>query len=203
MQVVERWILAALRHRTFFSLAELNTEMTRLLERLNTRPFRKLAGSRRSLFEALDGSFPNRESEIDEHTLQPTIPYMPGHDMGIAYDGDADRVALITPGGRVLDAEEISYQILHELLKTRDGDIVANIGCGTTIDFIAKKHGRKVHRVQVGATSMLRFESLDSGSQGPAIDNVQVSSIQAVPEPGTLLILSTGLLGLTAVRRRA
>ena len=108
------------------------------------------------LFDTLDGSFPNRESEIDEVTLQPTIPYMTGHDMGIAYDGDADRVALITPGGKVLDAEEISYLILHELLKTREGDIVANIGCGTTIDFIADKHDRRVHRVPVGATSMLR-----------------------------------------------
>ena len=54
MQVVERWILAALRHRTFFSLAELNTAIARLLERLNARPFRKLAGSRRSMFEQLD-----------------------------------------------------------------------------------------------------------------------------------------------------
>ena len=54
VQVVERWILAALRHRTFFSLAELNTAIARLLERLNARPFRKLAGSRRSMFEQLD-----------------------------------------------------------------------------------------------------------------------------------------------------
>jgi phosphomannomutase/phosphoglucomutase len=118
------------------------------------------------LFDTLDGSFPNRESEIDEDTLQPTIPYMTGHDMGIAYDGDADRVALIAPGGRVLDAEEISYLILHELLKTREGDIVANIGCGTTIDFIAKKHGRKVHRTPVGATSMLRKLKEIGGSLG-------------------------------------
>ena len=54
VQVVERWILAALRHRTFFSLAELNAAIAKLLERLNTRPFRKLPGSRRSCFEQLD-----------------------------------------------------------------------------------------------------------------------------------------------------
>ena len=54
MQVVERWILAALRNRTFFSLAELNAAIAKLLERLNNRPFRKLPGSRRSLFEQLD-----------------------------------------------------------------------------------------------------------------------------------------------------
>ena len=54
VQVVQRWILAALRHRTFFSLAELNTAIAQLLERLNARPFRKLPGSRRSLFEQLE-----------------------------------------------------------------------------------------------------------------------------------------------------
>jgi transposase len=52
--LVERWILAVLRHRTFFSLHELNREITRLLERLNTRPFKKLPGTRRELFEQLD-----------------------------------------------------------------------------------------------------------------------------------------------------
>ena len=54
VQVVERWILAALRNRTFFSLAELNAAIAKLLERLNARAFRKLPGSRRSLFEQLE-----------------------------------------------------------------------------------------------------------------------------------------------------
>jgi transposase len=54
VQLVERWILAALRNQTFFTLSGLNSEIARLLERLNNRPFRKLPGSRKSLFEALD-----------------------------------------------------------------------------------------------------------------------------------------------------
>lgn len=52
--LVERWILAALRKRTFFSLAEVNEAIGELLERLNHRPFRKLVGSRREWFEKLD-----------------------------------------------------------------------------------------------------------------------------------------------------
>jgi len=51
VQVVERWILAALRKRKFFSLAELNQVIAELLTRLNERPFRKRDGCRRSLFE--------------------------------------------------------------------------------------------------------------------------------------------------------
>jgi transposase len=52
--LIERWILAALRRRTFFSLAELNAAIAGLLEKLNARPFKKLPGCRRAHFEALD-----------------------------------------------------------------------------------------------------------------------------------------------------
>jgi transposase len=54
VQVVERWILAALRHRPWFSLAELNQAIRELLTRLNQRPFKKQPGSRQSLFETLE-----------------------------------------------------------------------------------------------------------------------------------------------------
>jgi len=52
--LVERWILARLRHWRFHSLAELNTAIRQLLTELNDRPFQKLDGSRRSWFELLD-----------------------------------------------------------------------------------------------------------------------------------------------------
>ncbi|MBE3144901.1 MAG: transposase, partial [Planctomycetes bacterium] len=54
VQVVERWILARLRNRTFFSLAELNRAIVRLLEELNNRPMKHLGKSRKQLFEELD-----------------------------------------------------------------------------------------------------------------------------------------------------
>ena len=54
VQLVERWIMARLRHRSFLTLAELNRSIRLLLEELNARPFKKLEGSRLSQFEALD-----------------------------------------------------------------------------------------------------------------------------------------------------
>lgn len=54
VQVVERWILARLRHHTFFSLAELNQCLRALLTELNERPFKQLPGNRRQAFEQLD-----------------------------------------------------------------------------------------------------------------------------------------------------
>jgi transposase len=52
--VAQRWILARLRHRTFFDLAELNEAIWKLLEELNSRPLQKLGVSRRELWERLD-----------------------------------------------------------------------------------------------------------------------------------------------------
>ena len=54
VQVVERWILARLRHRRFFSLVELNSAIRALLTELNGRPMRHLGVSRRHLFEQVE-----------------------------------------------------------------------------------------------------------------------------------------------------
>jgi len=68
--LVERWILACLRHREFLSLEELNAAIRELNERLNDRSFRKMSGSRRSRFEELDrpalGPLPDERFEIAE-----------------------------------------------------------------------------------------------------------------------------------------
>jgi transposase len=54
VQIVQRWILARLRNRRFFSLGELNRAIAELLVDLNQRPFKKLPGCRREAFETLD-----------------------------------------------------------------------------------------------------------------------------------------------------
>ena len=68
--VVERWVVAALRHRKFFSLAELNQAIQELLTKLNQRPFRKRPGCRASLFQELDrpalGPLPRERYEFHQ-----------------------------------------------------------------------------------------------------------------------------------------
>ena len=63
VQVVQRWILARLRNRRFFSLAELNQAIRELVEQLNDRPMRGWGTSRRALYE-----------QIDRPALQPLPP---------------------------------------------------------------------------------------------------------------------------------
>jgi transposase len=52
--VVQRWLLARLRHHTFFTLEALNERIAELLEDLNGRKMRLYGASRRELFERLD-----------------------------------------------------------------------------------------------------------------------------------------------------
>jgi len=54
VQFVQRWVLAALRKRQFFSLAELNEAIGELIGKLNRRPFLKLPGTRKELYRSID-----------------------------------------------------------------------------------------------------------------------------------------------------
>jgi transposase len=91
--VAERWLLAPLRHHTFTSLADLNREIARLREAANDRPFQKLAGSRRSLFETLDQPalrpLPGTRYELAEwRTAKVNIDYhiaVDGHFYSVPY----------------------------------------------------------------------------------------------------------------------
>jgi transposase len=54
VQVATRWVIAKLRNRTFFSLAELNAAIRDCVEQINSRVTRHLGASRRSLFEQIE-----------------------------------------------------------------------------------------------------------------------------------------------------
>ena len=101
--VAQRWILAVLRHRTFYSLAELNAAISECLERLNNRPMRKLNKSRRELFEAIDRPnalpLPQRSYEYAEWSKAK---------VQLNYHIEVDRHYYSVP-----------YQLLHERLGIR------------------------------------------------------------------------------------
>lgn len=52
--ITQRWVLARLRNRRFFSLAELNAAIAQLVVDMNNRAFKKMPGSRQSLFSNVD-----------------------------------------------------------------------------------------------------------------------------------------------------
>lgn len=73
-------------------------------------------------------------------------------DMGMATDGDVDRIAIIGPNGRLLTGHKILALLLLHLLEDRKmkGEVVQTI-CGTIlIDKICEKYGLKMHETPVG-----------------------------------------------------
>lgn len=92
--IVERFILARLRDRRFFSLAELNQAIQELLKALNSRPFQKLEGSRLSRFLELD---------------QPALKSLPER----AYEFAQWRYAKVHPDYHI-EVERAYYSVPHE-----------------------------------------------------------------------------------------
>jgi len=54
VQIAQRWVVAALRHQTFFTLADLNAAIGTRVDAINLRPMKGLGVSRRTLFEQID-----------------------------------------------------------------------------------------------------------------------------------------------------
>lgn len=73
-------------------------------------------------------------------------------DIGIATDGDVDRIAIVGSDGKPLTGHKVIALLLVHFLEDRkmQGEVVQTI-CGTVlIDDIAKKYGLKMHEVPVG-----------------------------------------------------
>jgi transposase len=70
VQIAQRWVLAALRHRTFFTLADLNDAIAERVDAINDRPMKQVGVSRRALFDQIDRpalkSLPRTRYELAE-----------------------------------------------------------------------------------------------------------------------------------------
>lgn len=106
-----------------------------------------------AIYDNLDGTFPNRDSDPNEDRLDKLKQKVKSADIGIAYDGDGDRMVIVDETGRKLTPEQVSYLIL--LGVRQSGPVIANAECTRAIDDIAKKFGKKVIRVPVGHTFMM------------------------------------------------
>jgi len=100
VQIVQRWILARLRHQSFFSLAELNSAIASLLVPLNARPFRRLPGSRRQAFELLDQPA-LRPLPATAFQFAQWKPARPNIDYHISFEGHYYSVPYALAGQRV------------------------------------------------------------------------------------------------------
>ena len=118
------------------------------------------------IFEEPDGNFPNRLPDPIDRELGKLKKIVSNYDIGIAYDGDSDRMAVVDEKGHLLSAEQTSYIILSKLMGNVDGPIVANVECTRLIDDIAGRFSRKVIRAPVGHTFLMQYVNDNSACYG-------------------------------------
>ncbi len=74
------------------------------------------------------------------------------YDLGIAMDGDGDRLGIYDRNGRYIDANEILCLLYYYLVKFKGwkGPVVRNLATTHTLDKIAESFGEKCYEVPVG-----------------------------------------------------
>ncbi|WP_394740814.1 phosphoglucomutase/phosphomannomutase family protein [Natronococcus roseus] len=90
-------------------------------------------------------------------------------DLGVANDGDADRIAIVTPERGYLD-ENLFFAALYDYLLERDsGAVVRTVSTTFLIDRVADAHDEAVHEVPVGfkwiAQGMADHDALVGGEE--------------------------------------
>jgi phosphoglucosamine mutase len=100
-----------------------------------------------------DGYFPARKSEPTAESLQPlakTVKAL-GTDIGIAFDGDADRVAFVDENGVFVSFDRsLAAYGAYTLKQNGGGTIVTTIEASMCVETMAEKFGGKVVRTRVG-----------------------------------------------------
>src|SRR3989338_9920466 len=112
--------------------------------------FKKAGADAESIYGKLDGAFPNRNPEPAEDELKELRKQAKENDLGIAYDGDGDRMLLVDEKGRKITPEQTAYLLLTYVLNKENGPVVANVECTTVVDKITAKLGKKLIRFPVG-----------------------------------------------------
>jgi transposase len=177
VQVVQRWIVAALRKRKFFSLAEVNQAIAELLVRLNERPFRKRPGSRATLF-----------AQLDRPALKPlpTARYQFGEweqsRVNIDYHIEVERHFYSVPYALVHQAVDVhvtgdTVEILHRGVRVASHVRSWEVAKASTLP----EHMPKAHQKHVGRTPSRLIE--DAQQVGPLTGQLVEAILAAKRHP--------------------
>jgi phosphomannomutase len=116
--------------------------------------FEKLPFKVTSLYFELDGSFPNHVPNplIAANTTDLTKKILEiGADVGLTFDGDADRMFLLDDKGRIVSGTITTALIARYILKKHPGELVLyNAICGRIVPKVISENGGKSKRVRVG-----------------------------------------------------
>ena len=100
------------------------------------------------LFSEVDGNFPNHHPDPSkEENIQDLIKCVIDNnaDLGLAFDGDGDRVGLITDAGKNIFPDKFMMMLSESILSNRQGSIVYDIKCSNHLEkLISKNNGKPI-----------------------------------------------------------
>lgn len=117
------------------------------------------------------GTFPGRESEPSESNLQMLIAMMrTGQaDLGIAYDGDADRAVFVDEKGRYHMGDRTLALVARSVTRKKKGIVVTPVSSTMALEDVVVKNGSKVVYTPVGAPivarTMIKLKSIFGGEE--------------------------------------
>jgi len=111
------------------------------------------------LFCNIDPDFPGRGPDVKEEQHCKRLGEevrAHGADLGVAFDGDGDRMAAVDENGRFIGADLMTVAFGREMLKAGHAKIVCNIDCSMLVERDLEPRGATVMRIPVGNTYMMQ-----------------------------------------------
>ena len=97
------------------------------------------------LFDEVDGTFPNHHPDpSDPENLQDLIESVKvmGADLGVAFDGDADRLGVVTPSGEIIYSDRLMMLFARDVLSRMPGStIIYDVKCTGHLHHAIEKAG--------------------------------------------------------------
>jgi phosphomannomutase len=119
------------------------------------------------LYPELDGTFPNHPADPIDPENQRDVKrevLARGADVGLAFDGDADRVFVVDERAEGVSGSEVTALVAAAMLEQHPGDpVVYNLICSWTVPEVIREHGGTPVRTRVGH-SFIKQVMADTGA---------------------------------------
>ncbi|MBE0527469.1 MAG: phosphoglucosamine mutase, partial [Candidatus Thorarchaeota archaeon] len=135
----------------------------------------------------LDGRFPGRRSEPDEESLGDLMQMVKetGADLGIAHDGDSDRVVFVTERGEVIRGDRTIALLAQDYLaSSKNRTIVTTVDSSLALDETVGKAKGETIRTPVGDIQVaVKVKESDAAMGGEACGVFILPEFHLAPEP--------------------
>ena len=96
------------------------------------------------LYSEVDGNFPNHHPDPGKvENLKDLIQAVKTHgaDLGLAFDGDGDRLGMVTNNGEIVFPDKILMMLSKDVLHSQKGSIIFDVKCSNALSQIIKENG--------------------------------------------------------------